>query len=453
MATLYWGPKAGSSTGIWDNSTITNWFTDVGRTVPALSAPTSADDVVFDSASDAGASFMININAGAACRDWTVTTTDFPITFSHTSPITVSGSLSFPTTNIVRSGQFNITFNATSAQTVNFNGYNLDNSITFNGVGGTWQLLSDLGTTSTASASLVVTLTNGTINLNNFTLNAARFISSTLNTRAIQFGSGKLALFSAAGTTFDMAIANNFTYTGTPRIEGTFSGSGAAARIFRFGSSSGGTASNTPNIHIVSGTDMLAIQGAVNTVDLTGFSGTYGNYGTYIYGNFIASSGCTFSAGTNALEFIGVAQSITTMGKSLDFPMVFANSAGVFTFQDAITQVPVKTFTFTFGTIKLKAGTVNVVGSFVATNNGVAKTLSSTTPGTQATISQASGAVVTSNMTIIDSNATGGALWNAPTAQSNVNGGNNTGWNFGVPILSSMKYRYTRRKNKVILQS
>lgn len=49
MATLYWG----GGSGTWNTSTVTNWYSDLARTVPAGVAPTYADSVIFDSASNA----------------------------------------------------------------------------------------------------------------------------------------------------------------------------------------------------------------------------------------------------------------------------------------------------------------------------------------------------------------------------------------------------------------
>jgi hypothetical protein len=84
----------------------------------------------------------------------------------------------------------------------------------------------------------------------------------------------------------------------------------------------------------------------------------------------------------------------------------------------------------TNGTLQLAAGTTSTVGSFV-TSGTTLKFLQSTTPGTQATISQASGTVTATYLSVQDSNATGGATWNA-TDPTNVYVTNNTGWNFGT---------------------
>jgi hypothetical protein len=98
--------------------------------------------------------------------------------------------------------------------------------------------------------------------------------------------------------------------------------------------------------------------------------------------------------------------------------------------QDALTLGSTQPLTFTNGTLQLKSGTTSTVGSFVTTGTTL-KYLQSTTPGSQATISDASGTDTVTFLSIQDSNATGGATWDA-TATSNVYVTNNTGWNFGT---------------------
>jgi hypothetical protein len=124
-------------------------------------------------------------------------------------------------------------------------------------------------------------------------------------------------------------------------------------------------------------------------------------------------------------------QQITTAGKTFDFPLVFNGVGGTFAFQDALTQGSTRAFTLTDGTVELKAGTTSTVGSFL-TSGTTQKYLQSTTDGTQATLSQASGTVSTSYLTIKDIVATGGASWNAPMSSFNINAGNNTGWDFNT---------------------
>jgi hypothetical protein len=124
-------------------------------------------------------------------------------------------------------------------------------------------------------------------------------------------------------------------------------------------------------------------------------------------------------------------QTITSNGKTIDYPVTFSNS-GTTNCLDALTLGSTRALTFTGGTLNLAAGTTSTVGSFVTTGTSP-KFLGSTTVGTQATISDASGTDTATYLTIQDSNATGGATWNA-LSTTNVDAGNNTGWLLPVQV-------------------
>jgi hypothetical protein len=152
----------------------------------------------------------------------------------------------------------------------------------------------------------------------------------------------------------------------------------------------------------------------------------------------------TIAASTNPTSFGATSgtQLITTNAQTLDLPLTFNGIGGTFAFQDALTQGSTKAFTITNGTVQLKAGTTNTVGAF-ATSGTNQKVLQSTTSSTQATLSQASGTVTTTYLTIQDSIATGGATWDA-TARTNTDYGNNTGWLFTAPstLYSSLSPKF-----------
>jgi hypothetical protein len=184
---------------------------------------------------------------------------------------------------------------------------------------------------------------------------------------------------------------------------------------------------------ILAGTDTVALAQRYGTLNFTGFSGTLTNTARFIYRNLIISSGMTCTAGANATTFAGtsITQQITTNNKTLDFPLTFNGAGSTFAFQDALTQGSTQAFTITEGTVQLKNGVTSTVGSFVA-NNASVKFLQSTTLGSQATLSQASGTVNVADLTIRDINAVGGAAWNAYTDFENTDAGNNDGWNFSL---------------------
>lgn len=625
MATLYWGPSAGTSTGTWNSSSATNWFTDLARTTPAAAAPTSADDVVFDGSSDNGVNFNVTVGAGAVCRNLTVSNLDKQMTLTISSPMSIYGSMTLPASNFVRAGYQNITFKSTSTgNTITTGGVSFYNLFVFDGVGGSWIMQDNF--TNIAGT----TLTNGTLDLNNTTYTDIVITSNNSNTRSIAFGTGKFVLTGNATTVWGFNTATGFTYTGTPRVECNYSGSTGGRNIYH-GSSAGGTEANTPNFYIITGSDSINMTSA-KTIDFTGFSGTYANSNRTIYGNLIISSGTTVASGTGSITFAatsgtqqittngktldfpvafngvggtfqlqdnctvgstrtvtltngaldlnsktlstgifsssnantrsilfgtgditltgsgtniwvttnssnfsysgtptvnctyagstgtraifgagtearalnfnitagsdtvafqgglyqknidftgfsGVAavqtvivgnlvissgmtlsssasplvfsgtsgvQQITTAGKTFDFPVTFSGLGGTFTFQDALTMGSGRALTFTNGTLQLKAGTTNTVGSF-ATSGTNQKYLQSTLAGSQATLSDASGTNSLSYTTIQDINATGGAIWNAYYANGNIDGGNNTNWNFGGTPSYDAEYGYKLR--------
>jgi flagellar hook assembly protein FlgD len=81
-------------------------------------------------------------------------------------------------------------------------------------------------------------------------------------------------------------------------------------------------------------------------------------------------------------------------------------------------------------TITFTAGTTTTVTNFNLDGTaGNLVTINSSVPGTQFTLYKASGTVNSSYLLIQDSNATGNAMWNANDG-TNVNSGNNTGWNW-----------------------
>jgi hypothetical protein len=82
--------------------------------------------------------------------------------------------------------------------------------------------------------------------------------------------------------------------------------------------------------------------------------------------------------------------------------------------------------------IRFTSGTTQTVTSFTATgSSGKVLTIDSTTPGTAATLSKASGTVSVSFLSIQDSTATGGATW---IALDSIDVSGNTGWVITPPI-------------------
>ena len=85
--------------------------------------------------------------------------------------------------------------------------------------------------------------------------------------------------------------------------------------------------------------------------------------------------------------------------------------------------------------ITFEAGSVTTFTDFNLNGfQGYPLTINSSVPGTQFTLSKSSGTVTVSYLEIQDSNATGGAYWDALNG-TNTDLGDNTGWNFPyIPI-------------------
>jgi len=388
----------------------------------------------------------LRVSAGADIVNLTTTssayknvefTSGFTGTVNIGSSFQVYGNWSFsPNMVTPTTGSGNINFNSTNAtsRTITSNGKTFASPLVFNGVGGTWQLQDNL----TMAAINTLTLTNGTVDLNNFTFTSGLFSASNSNTRAVAFGTGKLVISGNATSIWNTDTATNFTYTGTGRVELSYSGSTGTRSIYH--GITGGTEANSPNFYVTAGTDTVNFTGTgrkFGTIDFTGFGAGTGNIGgtQTVYGNLVLASGMTLTSQTNPLTFGSTSgtKTITTAGKTLDMPITFDGIGGTWAFQDALTMGSTRALTLTNGTIKLKSGTTSTVGSFVTTGTNQTY-LQATTSGVQATISDSSGANTATNITIQDSAATGGATWSASNSFGVVNAGNNSGWNFATAI-------------------
>jgi len=283
------------------------------------------------------------------------------------------------------------------------------------------------GFTALSTATITTTLTAGTLNLNNFTLTTGLFSSSNSNTRTLAFGTGKIVLNATSGSIFTTSTATGLTVTGAnPLIEAIVGGAGT--RTITMGAAG---EINAISVNVTAGSDIIGLAtttGAYNNLNFTGFTGAINyNNAIAVYGNFNAGN-ATSMTGAASPQFASTSGTKTIFSNALTFPLNvgFVGVGGIWAMQDALSITGV--LTMSNGTLRLKSGTTSTVGSF-ATSGTTVKYLQATTPGSQATISDASGTDTVTYLHITDSNATGGAVWNA-TSTTNTNGGNNTGWLF-----------------------
>ena len=437
--TVYWN-LAGSQ-----NWSATGWALTNNGAPGANNFPLPQDTAVF---TEAGAAGTVTFDAG-----WWVGTIQMADGVSNrTTAFTLATGTQTPTihgnltlfSNLILSGTGTITFAGQSAtQTITSAGITFTQQITVNAPSGTFQQQDNL----TLGSTLTFSLTAGTLDLSsgNRTLSTGLFSSSNSNVRSIAFGTGNITVTGNAATVWTTSTATNFTVAGTPVVNATYAGSTGTRTITQ--SSTGSTELNVISFNITAGSDSISGTLVCKNLNFTGFSGTIASNSRFMYGGLTIPAGVTITPSSSDWRFLATSgtQQITTNGVVLDFPIVFNGIGGTFAFQDALTQGSTRAFTITNGTVELKNGVTSTVGAF-ATSGTNAKFLESTTPGSQATLSQASGTIDASYLTIRDINATGGATWNAYVDQSNIDAGNNDGWNFGIsPVVGGAEYTYQLR--------
>jgi hypothetical protein len=372
----------GNNGAVWQASTVTNFSYTGTPTINATyngSSGTRSINANSVSGNETNA-LTFNITAGSDAFGFganghfkTLNFTGFTGTLTNSgfNP-RIYGNLTFSTGMTVGGGTGQPVFQATSGtQQITTNGQTLDFPITVNAVGATVQLQDDL----TLGSTRAFTLTAGTLDLSsgNRILSTGRFASSNSDTRSIAFGTGQIDLTGNDITVLAIGTATNFSFTGTSKINATYSGS-VGTRVFGVGTLAGATEANSLNINVTAGNDILDLgvigfNSFFRTIDLTGFSGTISNNTRTIYGNLIISSGITLSSGSNTTTFSATSgtQQLTTNGKTLDFPITVDGVGGTTRLEDNLTMGSTKALTLTNGT--LNANDKNVTcGSFSSNN-------------------------------------------------------------------------------------
>lgn len=202
--TRYWR----GGTGTWDATTTTNWSATSGGAGGA-SVPTSADAVVFDSASNATAYTVTCTATQLRCASLTMSNpASGLITWAGTAPLAIHGSASFPTGTYTRTYTGAITLTGSSTgNTFATNGTALSSVITVNGVGCEWALNTALVSTGTSFF-----VTNGTFSTNNYNMTVGSLQSANSNTRTINLGSSSVSLNATGTSTVNLLPVTNLTF-------------------------------------------------------------------------------------------------------------------------------------------------------------------------------------------------------------------------------------------------
>jgi hypothetical protein len=276
----------------------------------------------------------------------------------------------------------------------------------------------NVGTLDTSTRSNPMTLATGgrTISFyGNFTYGSG--VTPT-GSGYFDFVNRSIKTLNSGGKTFTQAIyisspgggiqlvTNNLT-----TLDGTLENGTVDLNGLTLTSGSFETSPGTKNITFNGGT--LSLSDAVwNNANPTNFTTTAGT-----------GTGAISMTSASAKIFIGGGSTYNcnlNQGGAGDLTITGSN-----TFNDITNSVQPATILFT-------AGTTQTVSDFTLSGtSGNLITIDSTT-ASQFTLSKASGTVSVSFVDIADSNATGGATWNAFTSNGCVDSGNNTGWIFAA---------------------
>lgn len=253
---------------------------------------------------------------------------------SNNSGITIYGNLVIASTATApAAGTTAWTFASNSnTKTITTNGKLIDWPLTFNGVGGTWALNDALTMGSTRG----VTLTAGTFNMNNFSVSANAFSSTGTGVRNITFGSAAFTLTGSGVSIIDIQNASNFSYTGTPYFNSTYTGA-TGTRTILLGNATQGNFNDTTSFDVSvtgssgiianTGTDTLAVTGHIGNLNLTGMQfANFSGGARFIYKNFtVPATGGNMQLSASNTVLAGNSTQTVTVNRSLDFPIVIGN--------------------------------------------------------------------------------------------------------------------------------
>ena len=398
MANIYWV----GGTGTWNTSSTTNWASSSGGTGGTGTVPTAADNVFFDSGS--GTPGTVTMTGALLCLNITVSVTGWTFATGTTPTLAISGNLAL-TSGTTWTSTGTITFNSTASQTITTASTAFSCGITFDGVGGTWQLQDAL----TIGSGRTVTLTNGTLDLNSNTLTTGVFSSSNSNTRTLAFGTtGRIVLTGLNTTIWTTSTTTGLTYSGTLSIDVTGAGTAGQTRTIIY--NTGAYANNTlnqlyaANFRVTAGVDTVNFGARLGGCDFTGFNGTLGLGNFLSYGSVIFSSGMTVAPSTGAVSFLAETGSYTIQTNGVVFDRVVGLNNGSTT--GTATYTLLDNFTVlsgtSSGTISFATGTVNL------NNNNITCAIFTSSNSNTRTLAFGTGTIAVTG--------SGATAWNCTTA-------------------------------------
>jgi hypothetical protein len=214
----------------------------------ASSAPTSADNAIFDANSGFSSASVPTTVTTAATTVVNLTVSAVPVgglTFTGTGTQSISGSLSVASGTVWNATGTQTFTSTASGNTISTNGVVMACSMTLNGVGGSWTL----GSASALATGKLITMTQGSLNLGTYSLTCGGFVCSGATTnRTLTFGSGSRIYLTGDGIT--VLNLSGKTNTGQLTVVGN-----AIFDISNTAATSGRTVGTMPNGNLVGQSD------------------------------------------------------------------------------------------------------------------------------------------------------------------------------------------------------
>jgi hypothetical protein len=273
----------GTTTGLTVTGTPVVNVTNATATATTVTpgSPTEANSISFNFTAG---TYALTLSSGSVRS---LNFTGFAGTLSNLTR-TIYGDIVFSTGMSITAGTLALTFASTSgtARNITTNGKTLDFPINFDGLGGTWKLLSAL----TLGSTRTLTHANGTLDLNGFTLSSGTSYTTATGTKDLTFNGGTLTCPSS-GTSFNNAAPTGFTTTagtGTGTINMT---SSSGAKTFVGGGSTYNCTLNNGGTSALTITDSNTFTTIANSVQPTTFSFTAGTTTTLTNWNISGTAG------------------------------------------------------------------------------------------------------------------------------------------------------------------
>jgi hypothetical protein len=318
--TVYWGSGAGGNFG---TTSTGQWSLSSGGSQDATAFPLAQDTIVFPISPSvrpaSGNTITINANYNIGTIDMSLRTSNTMTLATSTNSPSIYGNW-INGTGITLSGTGTLGFAGRTTQQITSSAIAFTQSISISSPSGSVALQDAL----TTGTTITTTLTNGTLDIQSYTLSTGLFTASNLNTRTIAFGTGQISC-TGTGQVWNTSTTTGLTVTGT----GTISLTGASSKTFSGGGFSysgitinqGGVGaltiqgSNTfGNItNTVQPASVLFTAGTTSTFTNFNLSGTSGNLIT-IGSPTAASHTLSKASGTVSSDFLSISRSSATGG-------------------------------------------------------------------------------------------------------------------------------------------